>query len=361
MYVKRILLQNYRNYESLNLDLTRNVNIRCGLNAQGKTNLLEAIYFCATGRSHRTAYDKECIRAGEEEALIKILYEKHREDTIEIHLRKNGRKSVAVNGCPVKKIDDLFGCFHVVVFSPEDLSLIKSGPARRRKFMDIEICQLDRVYLHNLQQYHKVLKQRNQLLKDLYGNPSQRDSVFAWDTQLAEYGAKIAKRRKQFLQTLDSYTRDIHQQLSHGTEQLALSYEQDGEADSQSLLDRLTRGLQRDIRQGSTQIGPHRDDIRITINGTDVRVFGSQGQQRTAALSMKLAELNMVKNEIGYPPVLLLDDVMSELDSERQLHLVHYIEENQTILTCTGIEDSIKQMPAGRIYRVEQGQVRKEV
>ena len=205
MYVKRILLQNYRNYKSLNLDLTRNVNILCGLNAQGKTNLLEAIYFCATGRSHRTAYDKECIRAGEEEALIKILYEKHRDDTIEIHLRKNGRKSVAVNGCPVKKIDDLFGCFHVVVFSPEDLSLIKSGPARRRKFMDIEICQLDRVYLHNLQQYHKVLKQRNQLLKDLYGNPSQRDSVFAWDTQLAEYGAKIAKRRKQFLQTLDSY------------------------------------------------------------------------------------------------------------------------------------------------------------
>ncbi len=171
MYVKRILLQNYRNYESLNLDLTRNVNILCGQNAQGKTNLLEAIYFCATGRSHRTAYDRECIRAGEEEALIKILYEKHRDDTVEIDLRKNGRKSVAVNGFPVKKIDDLFGCFHVVVFSPEDLSLIKSGPARRRKFMDIEICQLDAVYLHNLQQYHKVLKQRNQLLKDLYRNP----------------------------------------------------------------------------------------------------------------------------------------------------------------------------------------------
>ena len=217
---------------------------------------------------------------------------------------------------------------------------------------------MDRVYLHNLQQYHKVLKQRNQLLKDLYGNPSQRDSVFAWDTQLAEYGAKIAKRRKQFLQTLDSYTRDIHQQLSHGTEQLALSYEQDGEADSQSLLDRLTRGLQRDIRQGSTQIGPHRDDIRITINGTDVRVFGSQGQQRTAALSLKLAEIELVKRAIKDTPVLLLDDVLSELDSSRQQYLLDSIHDIQTLITCTGIDDFIEnKFQLNKVFHVADGVV----
>lgn len=357
MYVKRLMLKNFRCYEDLDVELSPHINIVYGKNAQGKTNLLESVYYCATGRSHRTSYDKECIRYEQDEAMIKIWYEKYRQDQIEIHLRKNGRKSVAINGYPAQKINELFGCFHVVVFSPEDLSLIKSGPAKRRKFMDMEICQVDPVYLHDLQQYCKVLRQRNQLLKEISKNPSKKETIFAWDTQLIHYGVKVMKRREQFVKQLESFTGPIHDSITHGEENLKILYENAVPADESLFQRALENNLARDIRYGTTASGPHHDDLALYVDQADVRVYGSQGQQRTTALSMKLAELEMMKKEIGYSPVLLLDDVMSELDRERQLHLAQYIQQNQTIITCTGIEDSIQRLPAGKMFEVHKGRI----
>lgn len=357
MYVKRLRLKNFRCYEDLDVELSPNINIIYGKNAQGKTNLLEAVYYCATGRSHRTSFDKECIRYDQDEAMIKIWYEKYKEDQIEIHLRKNGRKSVAINGYPAKKINELFGCFHVVVFSPEDLSLIKSGPAKRRKFMDMEICQVDPVYLHDLQQYCKVLKQRNQLLKEISRAPGKKETIFAWDLQLVHYGVKVMRRRAEFVSRLQKHTSVIHNSITHGEESLKILYENAVSMDESVFQRQLEKDFVRDQRYGSTAAGPHHDDLALFIDGSDVRVYGSQGQQRTTALSMKLAELEMMKEEIGHSPVLLLDDVMSELDQDRQLHLARYIQENQTIITCTGIEDSIRRLPAGKMYQIQKGRI----
>ena len=357
MYAKRLMLKNFRNYKTLDMELSSHINIFRGKNAQGKTNLLEAIYYCATGRSYRTALHRDCIRTDAEEAMIKLWYQRYREDRIEIHLRKNGRKSIAVNGITAQKIDELFGQFHVVVFSPEDLSLIKNGPSQRRRFMDMEICQVDPIYLHNLQQYCRVLKQRNQLLKDAFRDPGKRAQIQDWDRQLAYYGLRLKQRRQLFTDTIRPYTALLHKSISQGTEDLAIGYET-GQANTEDeYFDQLQKDLSRDIRQGNTAFGPHHDDLSLVINGADVRSYGSQGQQRTAALALKLAELEIMKKETGEAPVLLLDDVMSELDGDRQEHLLRYIEENQTLLTCTGIEDSLRGLPAGKIFEIEKGTV----
>ena len=290
--------------------------------------------------------------------MIKIWFEKYKEEQIEIHLRKNGRKSIALNGYAARKINELFGCFQVVAFSPEDLSLIKSGPARRRKFMDMEICQVDPVYLHDLQQYCKVLRQRNQLLKEISRFPVKKETIFAWDEQLVHYGLKVMQRRAHFVERLQGHTGRIHASITHGEEALKILYENAVPIDREAFQRQLEKDLTRDVRYGSTTAGPHHDDLALYIDGADVRVYGSQGQQRTTALSLKLAELEMMKEEIGHSPVLLLDDVMSELDQDRQLHLARYIQENQTILTCTGIEDSIRRLPAGKMFEVQKGKIR---
>ncbi len=358
MHADRILLKEYRNFSHLDLSFSERVNIFYGQNAQGKTNLLEAIYFCATGRSHRTSYDRECIRYASPEAFLKILYTRRKQDTIEIHLQKTGGKSIAVNNAPVRRIDDLFGCFTVVIFSPEDLSLIKSGPARRRRFMDLEICQLDPVYLHDLKNYHRVLRQRNQLLKGLDpGRFQYGEQLLPWDAQLVSYGVRIIEKRENFLAKLSDHAEKIHERITESAEKLELIYENDVKADPELFLKALKENAAKDIRYGSTSSGPHRDDIRINIAEEDVRVYGSQGQQRTAALSMKLAEMELMEEETGTSPVLLLDDVMSELDRERQMHMIEYIERCQTILTCTGVEDSIKSFPAGSLFEVVHGTI----
>ncbi len=361
MQADQLYLKNYRNIEDLELTLDPHVNIFYGQNAQGKTNLLESVYFCATGRSHRTSFDKECIRYDAEEAFIKLLYTRRKQDSIEIHLRRNGRKAAAYNQAPVRKIEDLFGCLSVVMFSPEDLSLIKNGPASRRRFMDMEICQTDPVYLHTLKNYHKVLRQRNQLLKDLDAyHPDYEGSLYPWDQQLVAYGVRLIKMREIFIQKLSEKTRRIHDKISHGTEMLTLSYEKNMEADPDQFFEKLKSQAARDIILGSTHTGPHRDDIAMTIGERDVRTYGSQGQQRTTALSMKLAEMELMEEEIGTAPILLLDDVMSELDQDRQLHMIEYIERCQTLITCTGVEDSIRRLPVGQRFKVYNGIVQKE-
>ena len=341
MFVKKIRLKNYRIYDELELSFDRGINILSGDNAQGKTNLLEAVYYCCAGRSHRTTKDKECIYLGREEALVKILYEtaSGKEEQIEIHLKQNGKKSLAINGYPAR--------------------------AERRKFIDMEICQVDPVYVYDLQQYYKVLRQRNQLLKDSSKNRSYatfgeklqsvKETLFAWDAQLVHYGVRVMRRRAAFVEKLMEYTAHIHETISHGTEKMLLQYENAVPMDEAQFQEILEKDLEQDLRYGTTSSGPQHDDLVILINGTDVRKFGSQGQQRTAALSLKLSELQMMKEEIGEAPVLLLDDVMSELDESRQKQLAEYVRENQTILTCTGVEDSIRSLPVGAHFHVRAG------
>ena len=369
MFVKKIRLKNYRGYDELELGFDKGINILSGDNAQGKTNLLEAVYYCSSGRSHRTTKDKECIYLGREEALIKIVFERSagREEQIEIHLKQNGKKSLAINGYPARRINDLFGRLHVVLFSPEDLSLIKRGPAERRKFIDMEICQVDPVYLYDLQQYYKVLRQRNQLLKDASKDRNYptyaekisavKETLFAWDAQLVSYGVKVMKRRESFVSHLQEYTSKIHRTISHETEEMKLSYLNSVPMEEDQFLKILEKDIEQDLRYGMTSSGPQHDDLIILINGTDIRKYGSQGQQRTAALSLKLSELSMMREEIGESPVLLLDDVMSELDENRQKQLAEYVKDHQTIMTCTGVEDSIRLLPVGAHFHVKAGKV----
>lgn len=362
MIVRKVMLRNFRTYEQLDLDLSGGVNVLMGDNAQGKTNFLEAIGYCSTGRSHRTSIDKECIRLGSTEALIRIEYEDETiqragEEAIEIHLRKNGKKLVVLNRTPLQKINDLFGCFHTVLFSPEDLSLIKEGPARRRKYMDMEICQVDRMYLYYLQQFHMVLRQRNQLLKDMDPHHPNQDLIEVYNLQFAELAEKLIQRRELFIEKLNRIAPSIHHMISDGTEETSYFYEKSCEADAEQIMDVLEKSFENDLRHGTTMKGPHHDDIGILLNGLDVRTYGSQGQIRTTALSMKLAEVEMMEQETGRKPVLLLDDVMSELDEKRQRLMVESIEKHQTIITCTGVEDSIRKMEKAKVFYVRKGTV----
>jgi len=359
MVVKQLTLKQFRNYESERIELTPGINIFYGDNAQGKTNLLEGICYCATGKSHRTANDKESIRHGAEEAMIGIVYEvRGKEEKIEIRLKKSGHKTILINGFPSKR-SELIGRFHVVVFSPEDLSLVKNGPQFRRRFMDMELSQVDAVYLHDLQQYYHVLRQRNQLLKSGEAPQTVRETIFAWDQQLVYYGLRIMEKREAFVQKLESATAQIHQSITKQQEMLTIRYDHATPMEQGAYAEKLEAQLEKDLRFGTTGLGPQHDDMTLFLNGTEVRTFGSQGQQRTAALSMKLAEMQMMREELGDEPVLLLDDVMSELDVNRQKQLASYIRKNQTILTCTGIEDSLRDLQAEGMFHVCGGSVEK--
>ena len=340
MIVTKIELSNFRNYDSLSLELDDKTNILYGKNAQGKTNVLEAIYLCSTTKSHRSSKDAELIKFENNEGHIKLfINKKGREYRIDIHLRKNKSKGIAINGIPIKKASELFGIFNVIFFSPEDLDIIKNGPAERRRFVDMELCQLDKIYVYNLINYNKVLGQRNQLLKDIYMKPELEDTLDVWDMQLVQYGEKIIQRRLRFIEEVNAIIGDIHHNLTGGRERIGLSYEPG--CGALSLEAALEKNRERDIRMKSTSVGPHRDDICFMAGGIDISRFGSQGQQRTAALSLKLSEIYIVKRKIKDTPVLLLDDVLSELDSSRQNYLLDSISDIQTLITCTGLDDFI--------------------
>ncbi len=361
MFIKQVHLHNFRNYTTLSLSLHPSITIFYGNNAQGKTNILESIYICALGRSHRTHSDKELIRFSQEEAHIQLqMNKKNREERIDIHIKKDIKKGAAINGIPVKKLGELLGTLHVVMFSPEDLQLIKGGPAERRRFLDMEICQLSSIYFYDLQQYYKVLRQRNNLLKEIQKKPQVRDTLFVWDEQLIQYGRKVVQAREIFIQKLNTISATIHTHITGEREVFQIQYKP--YISAQLFEQKLQKSLERDLLQGSTSVGPHRDDISFCINHVDVRTYGSQGQQRTAALSIKLAEIELIKEEIGEAPVLLLDDVLSELDESRQNYLLSHIQGIQTLLTCTGIEDLVnKQVAKGFLYRVNNGIVENTV
>ncbi len=356
MYITTLALQNFRNYENETIVFDKGLNIVYGNNAQGKTNLLEAIYLCATSKSHRTNNDKELIHFNNYEAHIKLKITKdHRNDTIDVHLKKNSHKGIAVNQIPIKKMNELFGLLNVIMFSPEDLGIIKRGPSHRRKFIDLELCQLNPIYYYNLQNYYKVLKQRNHLLKNYKDDKSSQDLMEIWDEQLIKYGKSIILLRQTFIEQLNPLINKIHSDISLNREKLELIYECNTQLDNYHQV--LKNNICQDIKFRSTQRGPHRDDILFLINQKDIRKYGSQGQQRTAALALKLSEIDVVKHKTNQRPILLLDDVLSELDRDRQMYLTKAINKIQTIMTCTGVEDYIRENTTHKLYEIAEGQV----
>lgn len=357
MVINSIKLENYRNYETLNLEFDRGTNIFYGDNAQGKTNILEALYLSSTTKSHRSSRDSEMILFEREEAHIRMDVDKRNVSyRIDMHLKQHKSKGIAINGIPIKKANELFGIVNIVFFSPEDLSIIKNSPQMRRRFMNSELCQLNKIYLYHLSKYNKVLENRNKLLKDIYFRPDLKETLFIWDEQLIEYGRMIVEKRQEFIDSLNEIIYDIHLKLSGGREHLRLQYVPNTEKDA--LEQEIKNNHERDISRKMTLSGPHRDDLCFYINDINIHKYGSQGQQRTSALSLKMAEIELVKQLIQDTPVLLLDDVLSELDSSRQNQLLDSIRNIQTFITCTGLDDFInKRFEINKVFQVRHGTV----
>lgn len=357
MIIKSIELNNFRNYENLKIYFDDRTNILFGDNAQGKTNILESAYVSGTSKSHKGSRDKDMIRFNESEAHIRTIVEKKSMTyQIDMHLKKSRSKGIAINKLPIKKASELFGVLNIVFFSPEDLNIIKNGPSERRRFLDSEICQLDKIYLSDLTKYNKVLNQRNKLLKDMIFYPELENTLSVWDSQLVSYGKRIIARRKKFVEELNDIVFDIHKKISGNKEELYIHYEPD--IDEAFFEDELNRNKTKDKKYCLTSVGPHRDDISFFIGDVDIRKFGSQGQQRTSALSLKLSEIELVKKSIHDTPVLLLDDVLSELDSSRQNYLLNSIHDIQTIITCTGLDEFVKnRFQINKVFEVVNGVV----
>lgn len=356
--IKQLKLKNYRNYDLLELDFDSSTNILYGDNAQGKTNILESIYMCGTTKSHRGTKDRDLIRFGQEEAHIEAVIDKKGVPfEIDIHLKNNSPKGVAINKMPIRRAIELFGIVNIVFFSPEDLNIIKNGPSERRKFIDLELSQLDKVYLSDLTNYNRIVNQRNKLLKDVYDRKDLIETLDIWDLQLVNYGKKIIDRRNKFIVELNEIVGKVHEQLTGGKEHLQIYYEPS--VSSMDFETNLIKNREKDIRMKSTSVGPHRDDICFMADGLDIRKFGSQGQQRTAALSLKLSEIEIVKKVINDTPILLLDDVLSELDKHRQNYLLDSISDIQTLITCTGLDDFVNnRFHINKIMHVDKGKIK---
>ena len=357
MFIESIELSDYRNYSHLHIDFHKGTNVLYGDNAQGKTNILEAVYVCSTTKSHRGSKDKEIIRFGADESHIKMMV---RRDgipyRIDMHLKKNKSKGIAIDGVPIRKASELFGIVNIVFFSPEDLNIIKNGPAERRRFLDSEICQLSRLYMIELANYNKVVAQRNKLLKEISFSGRMADTLEIWDEQMVRYGTSIISERKKFISRLNDILSEIHQNLTGGKEQILITYEPN--VSEEGFSEELKAGRERDLRFGQSYTGPHRDDFCVRVNDIDIRKYGSQGQQRTAALSLKLAEIRLVEEEIHDTPVLLLDDVLSELDGSRQNYLLQSIHSIQTLITCTGLDEFVENhFEANSVFQVVEGSV----
>lgn len=304
MIIKSLELENFRNYDSLKIEFSNGTNILYGDNAQGKTNILEAIFLSSTTKSHKGSKDKEIVNFNQEEAHIRTYIEKDGvEEKVDMHLRKSKSKGIAINNQKIKKAADLLGLLNVVLFSPEDLGIIKNGPSDRRRFVDMELCQLDKFYLYNLNSYNKIVNQRNKLLKDISINPSLKDTINIWDSQLVSFGNQLIDRRKNFIDQLNDIIFDIHKKLSGGKEELLIQYEPD--VLKEEFEEKLRINQFKDIKLKQTSVGPHRDDFSFNIGNVDIRKYGSQGQQRTAALSLKLSEIELVKKITKDTPILL--------------------------------------------------------
>lgn len=368
MYLKELQLKNYRNYEALDIKFDNNINVIIGENAQGKTNLLEAIYLLAFTKSYRTSNDKELIRWNEEFAKItaRLTKESNKALPLELIYHTQGKKA-KINHLEQKRLSEYIGTMNVVMFAPEDLALVKGSPQIRRRFIDMELGQIEPMYLYHLAQYQKVLKQRNQLLKQMQRDSSDKTFLFVLTDQLIQHSLVILKKRFHFLELLKSWAIPIHKQISRGLETLKIVYsspisvlETDGEETIEDKLRNAYRkNEQNEIFRGTTLVGPHRDDLLFYINDKEVKQFGSQGQQRTTALSLKLAEIDLIYDQMNEYPILLLDDVLSELDTFRQSHLLSAIEGRvQTFVTTTTVDgihhETLKQ---AKVHTIENGMI----
>lgn len=360
MKIKSLKLKNFRNYDLLKLEFDDATNIFYGDNAQGKTNILESIYLSGTTKSHRGTKDRDLVQFGEEESHIETVVEKNGITyQIDMHLKKNSPKGIAINKIPIRKASELFGIINIVFFSPEDLNIIKNGPSERRRFIDLELSQLDKVYLNNLSNYNRIVNQRNHLLKDITQQRKLMETLDVWEIQLIQYGNKIIERRKQFVKEINKIISNIHKKLTGQREDITLIYEPS--IGNLTLEQALAKNRERDMKIKSTSVGPHRDDICFMAGDLDIRRFGSQGQQRTAALSLKLSEIELVRQSIHDTPVLLLDDVLSELDKHRQNYLLDSIHDIQTLITCTGVDEFVNhRFSINKVFHVQDGQVAKE-
>ncbi|MDU4884524.1 DNA replication/repair protein RecF [uncultured Clostridium sp.] len=359
MFIKRLQMLNYRNYNVLDISLGPHVNVFMGDNAQGKTNILEGIYYCAFARSHRTSKDRELINWNSDNALLSVTVGRERLDKrIDISILKDGKKAIQINKIKIKKIGELFGNFNVVMFSPEDLKIIKDSPGVRRKFIDMELCQLNPKYYYNLVQYNKVLNERNSILRNRNIN---KDILDVYDMQLVEFGYNIIIDRLEYIQKLNKYSTKIHSDITSGKEKIEFKYIstiKDLENIKENFYSLLEKNRSRDCERGITSIGPHRDDFTVLINDIDTKSYGSQGQQRTAVLTIKFSSLKIIKELTGEHPVLLLDDVLSELDFSRKRYILSTIGDIQTIITCTGIEDLYEYLDdKSKVFKVKDGEI----
>lgn len=368
MIIERLQLTNYRNYESLNLEFSPQINVLIGENAQGKTNILESIYVLAMAKSHRTSNDKELIRWETDYGKIKgEIKNRYGKIPLELLVTKKGKKG-KVNHIEQLKLSNYIGQINVVMFAPEDLNIVKGNPQVRRRFIDMEIGQISPVYLHELLNFQKLLKQRNQLLKNYQGKPKIDEVLFdIYTEQYIQSAVQIIRKRFEFVDLLQEWAEKIHSGISQGIEKLKIKYlttkgiEKDWTANEITtyLAEKFTQVKEKEMERGLTLIGPHRDDLQFFVNDYDVQTYGSQGQQRTTALSLKLAEIELIKQETGEAPILLLDDVLSELDDFRQSHLLNTIQEEvQTFVTTTSVDGIHHEtIQHAKLFHVKQGKV----
>ncbi len=344
MYIESVTLKNFRNYEDKTVDFKDGLNIVIGKNASGKTNLLESVYCSGIGKSPRTNKAREMIRWGSDNAYIKVILKKqYSRHIVEYFIDSADKKIIKIDSIPLVKQSEILGMLNIVFFSPDEMKLIKESPQERRRFSDISLSQQNKKYLFSLSKYNNILAQRNKLLKESRDIKALPEMLYGWDVQLAEYGAYIIAKRYEFVEKIQVFAKKIHSEITDEKEDLELEYESNverGETDKMKeiFFQKLRANLEKDMNLLYTSFGSHRDDIAIKINGIDVRKYGSQGQQRTVALSLKLAEIYLFESEVGEKPVLLLDDVLSELDASRRQKLMELSSGLQTIITCTDFD-----------------------
>lgn len=353
MIITKIKIENFRNYEQEEFELSAKRNVFYGDNAQGKTNILEAIFLCSLGKSFRTKKDQELIRIGQTHASVEIEYEKS-DRSGKIQLEVADKKTFWVNGIKIKKLSDLLGNIYIVLFNPNDIDILKNGPSSRRRFLDIMISQLKVKYIYYMNEYARILEQRNTYLRQIKYENKNETMLSIWDERLAEIGEKIYQYRSEFLEKIKGKINQFHGAITKNTEILEIEYLSSCKEKS-IFLETLRKNREEDIAKGYTKAGIHRDDFTISINGKSVSVFGSQGQQRTAIISLKLSELEVIYDEIGEYPILLLDDFMSELDDTRIQNLLEKMKENQVIITCT---DNLKvKNQESKCFHIQNGRI----
>lgn len=355
MFIKEVYLENFRNYKNQRIELNENVNVFFGNNAQGKTNILEALYFGAFGRSFRTNKEGELINFEDSASKINITYEKNdRLNKLDIALNKKEKKTIKLNGVKLSRNSELVGNINIVIFSPDDIIILKQGPSLRRKFLDILISQLKPKYLHELSEFNKILEQRNNLLKS-----KKLETIDIWNEQFVQKAEIIYQYRKEYIQKLQEKLEEIHPELTNDKESIKIRYITRFKS-KEDFLEILNQNLNLDLLRGYTSEGPQREDFEILINDKSLNLYGSQGQHRTAILALKIAEMKIIEDEVSDSPILLLDDITSELDEHRIQAIFNSVNKYQVFITCTDINLILKYdclTKNIKLYNIDSGKI----